>query len=156
MSSTNDLINAVVTRLEDNLPALVTAESLTAITDYLNFEPILLEPSKSPLVWVDIEKDARSDDPSRGATLSKYSHDRTVLVGIYCNNQDPQTVTESLRAYADLVRKCLDGEQTAGGQGLWVRWLSSDFSPPTNVKMSVFREVVLSFDIPRRTSRGAD
>jgi hypothetical protein len=49
MSSTNDLINAVVTRLEDNLPALVTAESLTAITDYLNFEPILLEPSKSRL-----------------------------------------------------------------------------------------------------------
>jgi hypothetical protein len=88
-----------------------------------------------------MEKAERSDDPSRGATLSKYSHDRTVLVGIYCNNQDPQTVTESLRAYADLVRKCLDGEQTAGGQGLWVRWLSSDFSPPTNVKMSVFREV---------------
>lgn len=151
------LVTAVHARLAASLPALITAQEMPVPTEILDYHPGLISLAKAPQCWVDLAQDKRSDDPDRGSTLRKYSHDRTVLVGISSAGPNKSVAAKRLKTYADLIRSLIEGDQTAGGEGLWVRWLGSDYSPNMSESdTSLFQEVVLMFDVPRRTTIGTD
>jgi len=152
---TDDLVQALVARLQDALPALVAAEGLKPLTAFLNHDPGVPTPAKAPLAWVDISGDRRSTDARRGATVHKYSHQTTFLVGVTSSGPDPGEAARHLRKYVDLARRCLEGDQTAGGNALWVEWQGTDYSPNMGGNsIALFKEAVLTFDLNYRTRIG--
>jgi hypothetical protein len=168
-TSTNRLITAVKNLLVANLDDLAAeVDGLPGIVDYLEFEPVLKEADKMPLVWVEWDRSRTNSDPGAGRTLHKYGHDRTVQVGMAYKHTNPLVCARNLRSYADLIRVCLEADMPAsketpssalvvGVEALWIQWLNTDPSPPFVLSGGViFRQVVVSFDIPRITRIGED
>lgn len=164
-TSTQDLVAHFVTKLTTSLPALVSAESLTAISRYLNHEPAMAQPDKSPTVWVDVNRMERSWDAGRGASFHKYSQHARIYVGVDSVNQDPGTVATTIRGYVDLIRKLIEGENVRGATGnvivgvdgcYWALCDNVDFSPPVAIGTSIFREAVLEFDVNRVVTTGEE
>lgn len=148
-TSTNSVIAAIKSRLEGSLPALVAAEGLPAIVEVLNHYPGVIQIAKSPQIWIDIEADSRSDSPERGASLKKYSQVKKILIGIIATGADTEEAVENTRAYVDLIRKCLEGDQTVGGTALWNLWKATNYSPVFKQGMAQFRSAILTCDVNR-------
>ena len=151
---TNAVVAAVVDRLESALPALVAAKGLPAITEFLDYDPALPQPAKAPQVWVDLPEESRSEQPRMGASVGAIAQMRTVLVGVTAAGQDASLAVGHLRAYADLIRQCLEGDPTMGGEAAWAKWQRTNFSPSFAQGNHLFKEAVLTFELPRRVRRG--
>ena len=150
MTPTSILKAAIKTRLETELPALLSAQLLPDPTEVLTYWPGVPDPSRSPLVWVDIAGAERSRDPNRNTT-HKYAEERTVLVGVSVAGEAAEAASLLLEGYVDLVRQCVEGDQTVDGNALWARWLATDYSP-NMAQTGLFREAVLTFDMPRQVT----
>lgn len=154
MTATPTLKAAIKARLESVLPGLVADESLPPLTEFLDYWPGMAQPERAPRVWVDIASSERGSAQSSGSTLHKYMEGRTILVAVSHAGEDPSTAGRELETFVDLVRKCVEGDQTADGNALWVRWLATDFSPNMADAGGLFREAVLTFDVPRQVRLG--
>lgn len=148
-TSTNNVIAALKSRLEGSLPALVAAEGLPAIVQVLNHYPGVIQIAKTPQIWIDIEADSRSASDERGASLKKYAQVKQILIGIIATGADTEEAVENTRAYVDLIRKCLEGDQTVGGTALWNLWKRTNYSPVFKQGMAQFRSAILTFDVNR-------
>ena len=155
-TSTNRLMDGVMQQLQDVLPGLVATAGLDPIKEFLDYDPPVPIPNKAPQVWVDLPQDRRSGDGERGATLKKYSHEPTFLVSVTSAGHDASAAVRKLRGYVDLIRQCLEGNQTLDGNTLWVRWVATDYSPNMGRDGHLFKEAMLTFDLNRRTTIGED
>lgn len=147
------LIAAVVNRLQSALPALAAAESLSPVTEFLDYDPALPQPAKAPQVWVDLVEERRTEVPRMGATIGAMAQVRTVLVGVTSANLDPSATAGQLRAYVDLIRQCLEGDPSMGDTSQWSKWQRTNLSPSFSQGTQLFKEAVLSFELPRRVRR---
>ena len=150
MTATSTLKAAIKCRLETELPELLSAQLLPDPSDVLTYWPGVPDPSRSPLVWVDIAGAARSRDPHRNTT-HKYAEERTVLVGVSVAGEEAEAASLLLDGYVDLLRQCVEGDQSVDGNALWARWLTTDYSP-NMAQTGLFREAVLTFDMPRQVT----
>lgn len=148
-TSTNLVIAAIKSRLEGSLPALVAAESLPAIVEVLNHYPGVVTLTKCPQIWIEIDSDSRSDSPERGASLKKYSQAKVIQIGIMAAGVSAEEAAVNTRAYVDLMRKCLEGDQTVGGTSLWNLWKKTNYSPVFKQGMAQFRSAILTCDVNR-------
>lgn len=155
-TSTQALVAAIDARLQAALPALLAAAGLPAILEFLDYDPAIPQPAKAPQVWIDVPNETRSDDERRGATLGKYATNRVVYVTVTAAGPDPSTAAKQLRGTADMIRQCLEGDQTAGETSLWVRWTRTDYSPNFAQGSNLYKEACLTFDVPKRTQIGTD
>ena len=108
---TNTLLDALVDTLEANLPALVTAEGLSAITEFISYDPGRSWKSFAPQVWVDVVSDTTENMAAGGL------QDRTLefLVGVTAKGDDAGAAAQVLRAHTDLIKKAVEQNPTLGG-----------------------------------------
>ena len=156
MTPTQAFVAAIHAQLTSVLPALVAAQSLPAITEFLIYAPALPQPAKAPQVWIDVAALSKSSDEKRGSTLQKFVEERDLLIGVVTAGQDQSQSTDRLRGYADLIRKCVEANRNASGNALWVKWTRTDFSPTFGQGSALYREAVLSFDAPHQVLYGID
>ena len=152
-----DLVAGVVAQLQARLPALADAAGLPAVTGFLDYDPPMPDPTKSPLVWVDVTGDRREDSSGRGATLQKYSHQPRLVVGIQAAGPNSSQTAFTLRRYVSLIRRAVEGDQKVGGLVLWARWMETRYSPNmSRTAAQLQKEGLLVFDLNHRNRIGQD
>ena len=153
----DELVQAVKARLESALPAVLAAAGLPPVTEFLDYDPGLPVATKAPQVWVDLPEDNRSADSSRGATLQKYSHKPSVMVGVSGAGNNPSLASRQLRQLVGHIRQVLEAEPTLGGTVLWVRWIGTSYTPNVSKNPTgLFKLAGLFFDINYRTRYGQE
>jgi hypothetical protein len=108
---TNLLLAALKATLEGNLPALLTAEGLDAITAFITYDPGRSWKSFAPQVWIDVVSDTTENMAAEGL------QDRTLefLVGVTAKGDDASATATRLRAHTDLIKRALEANPTLGG-----------------------------------------
>ena len=166
-TSTVRLKTAIYNRLVANLPALVTAAGLPRIQKFSRHDVGLGTPEQAPQVWVSVAGSRRDVSGTQGSTMQRYAHMRRVLVGIAhasdASAADAEsaanTAADELESYVDLIRQCVEGDQTAGGEAHppMVRFVDADYSPNlAEATGRLFQGCLLAFDIPKHVIPGND
>lgn len=156
MTSTQQIVSDSKTRLENALPDLVSAAGLAAIKTFLDYDPTAPNIPQTPIVWLDVPDDQESADSRRGASFNKYSRIVQLYVGVIVAGPDESAVAGSLRGYCDLVRKCLEGDQSAITGALWTLWRRARYSGMFKDNMALVKGAIITFDVNRRSQLGGD
>jgi hypothetical protein len=109
-TETQSLIPAVVALLEAELPALVTAQGLTAVTNYLAYKPKVIRQQDGPILYVHLSgltaKVAYMAGTAGGAEEARF-----VTVGFTVTEDTPEDASLAMWGYADLIKSVILGEQ---------------------------------------------
>lgn len=152
----DELVDAVVARLQSVLPGVLEAAGLPAISEFLGYDPALLSEVKAPQIFVDLPDVARSSSEERGATLHKYSVFPQILVGVTSAGQDGAMAARRLRQTAFRIRQVLESDQTLGGRALWVAWRRTSYAPNIGKAVALYKIAFLTFDVCYRTQLGRE
>lgn len=156
MTSTVELVRAVVALLQAELPPLLAAESLPQVREYLAYEPPVAQAERCPRVWVLVPELRAGKLAGFGGANAHWSRDRVVEVWLANSDPNPETAYLNLYAYADLALRAMVSDLTAGGTGRDVRWLTTDYSPASHRNTGLYRECVLVFQVNRWVTLGDD
>ena len=157
MTSTSALKQAVVGVLTANLPALVAAQSLPPINEFLGYEPGLLSPAKAPQVWVTLAEQLPGGPAGFGGANASHTRTRRVLVGVTVADNAQSEVEDRLLAYADLIQALLISNPTMGGQASQIRWKGTAYGANMSRSLTALhKQAVLTFDLDRWSVLGED
>lgn len=156
-TSTPSLVTGVVNQLKARLPALVAAEGLPPVMEFLNYDPGLLQPGRSPQVFVDLSE-VRPGGPAQfGGTNASWTRLRRVLIGVTCAGEDAGVAASRLYTFTDLILKAMTQDLTAMGEGHNVRWMGTAYGPNmAGNGVALFRLAMLTFEITRWGTLGED
>jgi hypothetical protein len=146
--------------LQDNLPALITAEGKPAINRWLDYDPGEAWKNDAPIVWVDVGAEEAIQLQAAGGV-----QDRTwrIVVGVTATGANASAAANSLRTYHDLVLRVfelhpeLGGELSGGllsGSAEVIDVEDAVFTRNLAISGGLLQEVTRSYRIVMETVRG--
>lgn len=152
-----EVVDGVLASLKSRLPAMLAAEGLPAVREFLAWEPTPPAPAQAPQVWVEVEA-ARPGGPARfGSPGGAESHLLELRVGLSSAGPNAAEATARLYRMATLARAAVLADRTAGGTVADLRWRGTEWvAGPAGALPHLIRLAHLRFEGTLWRSPGED
>ncbi len=148
-TSTSTLIDAILAELQDHLPALLSAESLPAVKQWLYGERELPAVTNTPIIAVDLV-----DFDQEGGIGQSGRRSSSIIVYAIVAASDEETLHRQLHSFADLITAVLETEVVVNGARPVVT--GADTTPALRRGNALFRACSIEARVRQSRNRGDD
>lgn len=154
---TSAFVDAVLNRLQGQLPALCTGLGIPKVEEFLDYDPALPSPSRGSQLWVVVTRETPTGPAGFGGPNAMFTLAQAFSVVVTACGPDASEAQSRLYSYAGLVRKVMQSDLTVSNYRTNVRWMSTEYTANWGAGVSaLWKAASLRFECQRWGALGKD